>query len=120
MAPRHASFGRLFTPVSRRRFQSGVLVKTHGEYPDIVRLVGASERVPVIDMEAKSASLLTQYGPEDSTRLFLHLKAGENENYPEGVEDNTHFSPLGAEEMAKLAVQGIREGQLRLRKLLKK
>jgi len=48
------------------------------------------------------------------------LKPGENANYPNGIEDNTHFSPLGAEEMAKLAVEGIKANQLRLVKYLKK
>jgi lysophospholipase L1-like esterase len=47
------------------------------------------------------------------------LKPGENPNYPKGVEDNTHFSPLGAEEMAKLAVTGMREQKIGLRKYLK-
>lgn len=110
----------LMTPVSRRRFENGVLVKTHGEYPDLVKAVAAAEKVPLIDMEAKSAVLLTKYGAEGSTRLFLWLKPGEDPNYPKGVEDNTHFSPLGAEEIAKLAADGIRENRLRLRRLLRK
>lgn len=110
----------LMTPVSRRRFENGILVKTHGEYPDLVKSVAADLGVPLIDMEAKSAVVLTRYGTEGSARLFLHLKPGENANYLHGVEDNTHFSPLGADEMAKLAVQGIREEKLGLRTLLKK
>jgi lysophospholipase L1-like esterase len=52
--------------------------------------------------------------------LFLQLKPGENPNYPNGVDDNTHFSPLGAEEMANLAVDGIRVNKLKLAKYLKK
>ena len=83
----------LMTPVSRRRFEKGIPVRTHGEYPDLVKAVAAEQHVRVIDMETKSASVLMQYGPENSIRLFLHLKAGENGNYPNGVEDNTHFSP---------------------------
>ncbi len=110
----------LMTPVARRRFGNGTLVKTHGEYPDLVKAVGAEQFVPVIDMEAKSGYLLTRYGPEASTRLFLHLKPGENANYPKGVEDNTHFSPFGAEEMAEQVVNGIREENLGLRRFLNK
>ena len=37
---------------------------------------------------------------DSSTTLFLQLKPGVNANYPNGVEDNTHFSPVGAREMA--------------------
>ncbi|PYS49353.1 MAG: GntR family transcriptional regulator, partial [Acidobacteria bacterium] len=93
---------------------------THGEYPDIVRSVAAQERVALIDMHRKSEKVIKQYGPEDSRKLFLQLKAGENLNYPKGVEDNTHFSPLGAEIMASLAVEGIREQKLGVAKFLKK
>lgn len=109
----------LMTPVSRRKFENGVLVKTHGEYPGLVKMVAEAERVPVIDMEMKSAAVLSRYGVEGSTKLFLQLKPGENSNYPKGVEDNTHFSPLGADEMANLAVEGIRETKVKLSKYLK-
>ncbi|MFT3742970.1 MAG: rhamnogalacturonan acetylesterase [Pyrinomonadaceae bacterium] len=110
----------LMTPVSRRKFENDVLVKTHGDYPDAVKAVGKAENVAVIDMETKSAAVLTRYGKDGSTKLFLQLKPGEHVNYPKGVEDNTHFSPLGAEEMAKLAVEGIRENKIKLVKYLRK
>ena len=110
----------LLTPVSRRKFENDILVKTHGEYPDAVKTVGREQDVAVIDMESKSASVLTRYGNEGSRKLFLQLKPGENPNYPNGVEDNTHFNPKGAGEMAAFAVEGIRENKLKLRKYLKK
>jgi lysophospholipase L1-like esterase len=111
----------LLTPVMRRRFDAqGALQDTHGEYPDIVRSVAAEQKVALIDMHRKSARALTQYGAEGSRKLFLQLKPGENANYPQGVEDNTHFSPLGAETMAKLFVEGLREQKLGLTKFLKR
>jgi lysophospholipase L1-like esterase len=110
----------LFTPVMRRKFdKDGKFVDTHGEYPDIVRAVAKEKKAPLIDMHRKSESVLVRYGPEDSRKLFLQLKPGENANYPKGIEDNTHFNPAGAEEMAKLAVDGIRQNKLGLRKYLK-
>lgn len=110
----------LLTPVSRRKFESGVPAKTHGEYPGVVKAVGMEQSVAVIDMETKSASVQARYGDEGSKILFLQLKPGGNPNYPKGVEDNTHFNPKGADEMAKLAVEGIRENKLKLSKYLKK
>ena len=109
----------LLTPVSRRKFENGVPAKTHGEYPDAVKAVGKLEKVAVIDMEAKSGAVLSKYGDEGSRKLFNQLKPGENPNYPNGVEDNTHFNPKGAAEMAALAVEGIRESHLKLAKYLK-
>jgi lysophospholipase L1-like esterase len=105
----------------RRRFDhEGRFQDTHGEYPDIVRAVAADEHVALIDMHRKSEKVLKEYGPDESRKLFLQLKAGENPNYPNGVEDNTHFSPLGADVMARLAVEGIREEKLGLAKFLNK
>ena len=111
----------LLTPVMRRRFdKDGKFYDTHGEYPDIVRSVAREQQVSLIDMHRKSETVIVRYGVEDSRKLFLQLKSGENANYPNGVDDNTHFSPLGAEEMAKIAVEGLRESGSGLRKLLRK
>jgi lysophospholipase L1-like esterase len=110
----------LLTPVMRRKFdKDGNFVDTHGEYPDIVRSVARDEKVPLIDMHRKSEAVIKQYGPDASRKLFLQLRPGENVNYPKGVEDNTHFNTFGATEMAKLAVEGIRENNIKLRKYLK-
>ena len=105
----------LLTPVMRRRFdKDGKFQDSHGQYPDIVRAVAVENSVPLIDMHRKSEKVLMRYGPEESRKLFLQLKPNENVNYPQGIEDNTHFSPLGAEVMARLAVEGIRELKLKL------
>jgi lysophospholipase L1-like esterase len=111
----------LMTPVMRRRFdKQGRFYDSHAEYPGIVREVAAQEKVPFIDMHRKSEAVIVRYGVEGSKKLFLHLAPNENANYPNGIEDNTHFNPLGAEEMARLAVAGISESKLGLRKFLKK
>ena len=111
----------LLTPVMRRRFDNnGKFFDTHGEYPDLVRAVATEHQVALIDMHRKSVEAIKLYGVEGSRKLFLQLKPGESPNYPKGVEDNTHFSPLGADIMATLAVEGIREQKLGLAKLLKK
>ncbi len=110
----------LLTPVMRRRFdEEGKFYDTHGEYPGVVRAVATEYKVAMIDMHRKSEGVLKRFGPEESKRLFLQLKPNENGNYPEGIEDNTHFSPVGAKIMAGLAVEGIREQKLGLAKYLK-
>ena len=98
----------LLTPVVRRRFdESGALVDTHGEYPDIVRAVAAEHDVPLFDMHRESARVLREEGRDRSRRLFLHLRGGEHPNYPGGVTDDTHFSPYGARVMAELFLDGL-------------
>ena len=110
----------LLTPVMRRRFdKDGKFYDTHGEYPGIVRDVAKELKAPLIDMHRSSEVVIVKYGVEGSKKLFLQLKPGENANYPNGIEDNTHFSPLGAEEMAQLVVDGIRANKLKLSKYLR-
>ena len=100
----------LLTPVMRRRFRAeGEFYDSHGEYPDIVRAVAKELNVPLIDMHRKSEAVIKAYGAADSKKLFLILKPNEHPNYPAGIEDNTHFSALGAELMAEQVAQGIRE-----------
>lgn len=111
----------LLTPVMRRKFDAdGNFVDTHGEYPDLTRKVAKDLKVPLIDMHRASEKVLKDLGAEKSRTLFLQLKAGENANYPNGVEDNTHFDPTGAEEMAKLAVEAIKTQKIGLQKYLRK
>lgn len=115
------AFPVLLTPVMRRRFdETGKFFDTHGKYPDVVRAVAREKNVPLIDMHRKSEALLVKLGAEDSKKLFLILKEREHPNYPKGVEDNTHFSAFGAESMARLAAQGIREAKIELAKFLVK
>jgi len=103
------AFPVLFTPVQRRKFNdAGRLEDTHGDYPGYTRAVAAALKVPLIDMLVSSGEVLSSFGADSSTKLFLQLEPGANPNYPQGVKDNTHFNPLGAELMARLAVEGIR------------
>lgn len=112
----------LLTPVMRRKFASdGSFVDQHPpEYPNAMRDIAKEKKVVLIDMHRKSEALIRTYGVEGSRALFLQLKPGESANYPKGIEDNTHFVPKGAEEMAKLVGEGIRENKLKLKKYLKK
>lgn len=111
----------LLTPVMRRRFdKDGKFYDAHGEYPDLTRTVAKELKIPMLDLHKKTETLLIKYGPEESKKLFLQLKEGEHPNYPKGVDDNTHFNPRGAEEVAKLVVEEITDKKLKLRKYLKK
>lgn len=98
----------LLTPVVRRRFdENGAFYDSHGTYPDLVRQAADTTGANLIDLHASSTAFLEAYGAERSKDLFLWLKPGEWVNYPDGLEDNTHFSPQGARVMASLVMQGI-------------
>src|SRR5215204_3101239 len=113
------AFPVLLTPVMRRRFnEKGEFFDTHGEYPDAVRAVAAEYKVPLIDMHRKSEAVIKTLGEEASKKLFLILREREHPNYPEGADDNTHFSAFGAEQMARQAADGIHETRIPLAKYL--
>jgi lysophospholipase L1-like esterase len=71
--------------------------------------VAVSEGVLLIDLDKKSQALYQQFGIENSKLLFLQLKPVEHPNYPEGKEDNTHFSELGARLIAQHILKEIKE-----------
>jgi lysophospholipase L1-like esterase len=99
----------LVTPVARRRFDdAGRLLDSHGEYPQIVRDVARAQQVALIDLQRRSEAVLAETGVEGSKRLFLWLAPGESANYPDGLSDNTHFSPLGARRMAAEVAAALR------------
>jgi DNA sulfur modification protein DndE len=105
----------LCTPIMRRRFdKAGKFFDEHGVYPDIVREVAAQLKVPLIDMHRKSEKLIVALGEEESKKIFLWIEPGVYKSLPNGRQDNTHFSELGATQIAALAVEGMRELHLEL------
>jgi len=105
----------LITPVARRKFDTaGTIRETHETYAALVRKVAAAQNTPLIDLDKESQALLQQFGPENSKWLFNYLLPGEHPNYPEGRQDDTHFSEFGARKMAELVLNDIRSLHLDL------
>lgn len=100
----------LFTSIARRNFNAyGTLEETHGAYPLVVRLVAQEYDLPLIDLQFVSEKLEESYGVEGSKKLHLHFEPNEHPYFPDGKEDDTHLSLLGATEIAKLAVLEIQK-----------
>lgn len=101
----------LMTPPVRRLFNGSKLTSTAVhinnkgvDLPAVIRTLGRTANVPVIDLTAKSKALVESLGPSASQPLYLTREAG----------DNTHFSVYGATQMSNLVVQGVRELNLSL------
>ncbi len=109
----------LITPVMRRSFDStGKFVDSHGDYPAVVKEVGAQMNVAVIDLHKSSEELILKEGIENSKRFFLHIPAGHFKTQKGVREDNTHFSEYGASSMASLVCQAIKDQNLPMAKYL--
>jgi DNA sulfur modification protein DndE len=110
----------LLTPVMRRRFdENGKFIDTHGEYPSAVKAVAKELNVPLIDMHRTSQTVIEQHGVEGSKKIFLHIPANHFDAVKEDKKDDTHFSEYGAELMASLVSEGLRELNLDVAKNLK-
>ncbi len=99
----------LCTPVSRRKFDTtGTVLETHKAYSALVVEVAKEQKCILFDLDTKTRALYQQFGKENSKLLFLQLQKGEHPNYPDGREDNTHFSELGARLVAQIVLKEIR------------
>jgi DNA sulfur modification protein DndE len=109
----------LITPVVRRRFdEQGKFYDVHGDYPGVVREIAKERHVPLIDLHQASREMITREGVEGSKRIFLWLEPGQYTMYPQGKQDNTHFTEYGARCMALLVVEGVKKLDLKLKKYL--
>lgn len=103
----------LITSVNRRNFdENNILVHTLGDYPKAMLQLAEKLDVQVINLLEKTEKLYQSLGPEGSKQLFTWFDANEHPNYPEGIQDNTHFCEHGAREVGKLVIEGIKELQL--------
>lgn len=110
----------LLSSIVRRSFNdTGSLLNSHGPYPEVMRQLALELDVAFIDMNTLSEQLVFSRGVEGSKELFLHLKPGAHPNYPNGVEDDTHFNQAGAEAMAELASKEICRQKLQLSRYLR-
>ncbi len=110
----------LLTPVVRRNFNEyGVLTDTHGLYPLIIHEVGRDYNVPVIDLQLLTEQWVTALGDSGSKYYYNWLAAGENENYPEGREDNTHLNEKGASVVAGFVTNEIARQEIGLKTYLR-
>lgn len=110
----------LMTSIVRRNFnENGVLIDTHKEYPLVVRMVANDLNIPFVDMQLLTEQLEIAYGPENSKKLHLHFKEGEEPYYSKGKDDDTHLSKLGADLEAKLAADSLKKLKTGLEKFIK-
>ncbi|WP_088102919.1 rhamnogalacturonan acetylesterase [Halalkalibacter urbisdiaboli] len=110
----------LVTSMHRRTFDhNGQIIDTHGEYIKAMKELSVDEGVELIDLHEKSKHLYERYGPERSKDLFMWAKAGEFEQFPEELKDDTHFNLKGAKEISTLVVEEIIERNLSLKHFLR-
>lgn len=111
----------LVTPVMRRKFNDqGQFVDQHGEYPAVVRQIASSQNITLIDLHKSSQTVIEKQGVVGSKKMFMHYTGGIFPKFPKGIEDNTHFSPYGAQLIANAVASEIMSLTHPLRNFLRK
>jgi acetyl esterase/lipase/lysophospholipase L1-like esterase len=96
----------LMTPMQWNKLPRG---GSWGLYPEAIRQSANALNMPLVDLDTASAALRDSVGTNYSTQfIYMNLPAGAYSNYPAGNIDNTHLQEMGAIEMARLVVQGVK------------
>ena len=98
----------LLTPICRRYWRDGALIPSHGDYPDVIRMLAMQRRVPLIDMYEKSVALVRSLGDEESRKLYMYVEKGMYPAYPDGNADDTHTQRAGAEAYARMVADELK------------
>ncbi|TAH04901.1 MAG: rhamnogalacturonan acetylesterase [Sphingobacteriales bacterium] len=110
----------LVTSMHRRKFDAaGHIENTLAAYPEAMRQLAKQEQVALIDLNAMSKTLYEAWGEEASVKAFVHYAANTFPGQEKKLEDNTHFSPYGAYQLARCIVSSIQQQQLPLVKFIK-
>ncbi len=118
-AREHKAIPVIVTSTARRSFdENGKTVNTLGDYPDAARKVAQEENVPLIDLNKMVTRFYDALGVENSKKALVHYPANTFPGQTKALEDNTHFNPYGAYELAKCIVEGIKANNLGLKKYL--
>lgn len=98
------------TPTQRRAFDSTRkhIIETHRDYPAAMEEVAARENVPVLDIHGLTRTFFETLGYEGSKTALVHYPANTFPNQPQALEDNTHFNPYGAAQIAKMVVMELK------------
>jgi lysophospholipase L1-like esterase len=93
----------------RNTWSGSRVYPAYGNYPVASRQLAAELGVPLIDLDRNGVALMESLGQSYSTNyLFAYFLPGEWANFPNGYADGVHFQEMGAIELARMVVAGIR------------
>ena len=101
----------LLTPIYRRWFNEDGTIKMncHKGYREAMMKVAEDTGTDCIDMTTLTRNRLEEIGFRDSRELFMNFDKGIYENYPDGMDDNTHLRWKGAQMVADIFLEEIKK-----------
>jgi len=106
-------------PVTRAFLQNGEFYDVLEDYANAMSDLASQENVALVNLHEKSKELVVSLGAENSKVLYMWLQPGEYAAYPNGDQDDTHFSFTGAIKMSDFVADEIANSNLQLKDYLK-
>ena len=100
----------IVSSAARRLWEGPAMVETHGRYALNAGLAAAQSGADFVDLSNRSLAYFERVGREETKQDFLWLSPeNSNARFPDGVEDNTHFTALGACGVALVIARALSE-----------
>lgn len=90
--------------IERLKYEDGKLTYSHLDYPKAMEEVSKKLGAYYIDLNKLTHDFYSKYNFEDNKKYVMTFPSNTYENYPEGKEDTTHLTMLGAMNVCKLVV----------------
>ena len=97
------------TSITRHKFENGICVNSHGDYPDAMLKFAKENNYTCIDMNKLTIDLYNKLGEEESSKFHMIFGPNIYETYPDGKDDHSHLMYDGAVRIAKVFVEAIQE-----------
>lgn len=100
----------LLTSITRRAYlnhSNQLDPNTLGDYPEAMRKFAKKNNILLLDMFKRTQEFFQLFSVEETKKFFMHLLPGQNQNYPNGISDDTHLNNYGATIVAKLVAEEL-------------
>ncbi len=102
------AFAVILSPAARRLWEGPAMVETHGLYRKGAAEAAAAAGARYIDLSLLSLTYFETIGREETKLDYLWLAPDPaHARFPDGVEDNTHFTELGACGLAMIIAEQL-------------
>ncbi|MBR6072385.1 MAG: rhamnogalacturonan acetylesterase [Acholeplasmatales bacterium] len=105
------------TSITRHKFENGVCVNTHGDYPRAMIEFCNNNGYTCIDLNKLTMDLYTELGEEKSEKFHMIFGPNKYGLYPEGKDDHSHLMIDGAVNIAYLFVKEINKSNNSIKNL---
>lgn len=95
------------TPITRHKFENGVCVNTHQDYPQAMLDYAKASGHTCIDLNHLTMALYTKMGEEATKKFHMIFDAGVYDAHPEAKEDHSHLRYDGALMVSELFVRAL-------------